>query len=389
MNTIHAGVVTLIRSAVTGEKLPLPEGFDLARADELIRKQSLLPMAFQGAYNCGIPLDSELMQQYQTKYVRCMVRSERQMRAAEKIYRAFEENGIDYMPLKGANIKKLYPQPELRLMGDADILIRLEQYERIRQVMEGLGYKEGDESYHELNWKSGELHVELHKSLFSPVRKSFYQYFGSGWDKAVKQDGCRYGLSDEDTFVYIFTHMAKHYHGSGVGGRHIVDLCVYLRTHPDMNEEKIERALEQLYLLDFYKNIRKLLRVWFEDVPADEKTEFISQYILSGGSWGDEETRFLTKQIRNSGGASQTKNVGIQLFWRAVFPPLEAMRYEYPILFKHGWLYPLLWPHRWIKGLLCRPKAILRKFSVLRGISDDKVQERKRALEYVGLGENI
>ena len=39
-----------------------------------------------------------------------------------------EENGIDYLPLKGYNLKKLYPKPELRTMGDADVLIRLADF---------------------------------------------------------------------------------------------------------------------------------------------------------------------------------------------------------------------------------------------------------------------
>ena len=29
MNTMQQGVITLLRSAITGEKLPLPGGFDL------------------------------------------------------------------------------------------------------------------------------------------------------------------------------------------------------------------------------------------------------------------------------------------------------------------------------------------------------------------------
>ena len=44
--------------------------------------------------------------------------------AATALITPLDENGIDYMPLKGACLKLIYPQPELRLMGDADILIK-------------------------------------------------------------------------------------------------------------------------------------------------------------------------------------------------------------------------------------------------------------------------
>ena len=37
-------------------------------------------------------------------------------------------------------MKALYPAPELRVMGDADVLIRLEQYEKIVPLMEKMGF---------------------------------------------------------------------------------------------------------------------------------------------------------------------------------------------------------------------------------------------------------
>ena len=64
-----------------------------------------------------------------------MMKSEKQLEAVNKIYAAFDKNGIDYLPLKGCNMKYLYPKPELRSMGDADILIREEQYKSIKDIV--------------------------------------------------------------------------------------------------------------------------------------------------------------------------------------------------------------------------------------------------------------
>ena len=73
--------------------------------------------------------------------VKMLLRSEHQMRAIDHLFEAFEQNGIVYMPLKGCNIKKLYPKPELRSMGDVDILIHPEDHERIHSVMEEQGFQ--------------------------------------------------------------------------------------------------------------------------------------------------------------------------------------------------------------------------------------------------------
>ena len=67
--------------------------------------------------------------------------------------------------LKGCNLKRLYPQPELRLMADADILIRMEQYDQIKSVMQSLGFACERESDHEFIWRTKGLYLELHKRL--------------------------------------------------------------------------------------------------------------------------------------------------------------------------------------------------------------------------------
>ena len=79
MNTIYRGLFTLVKSALTGQKLELPEGFTLEQADALIRNQALIPLIYPGALNCGIDPKSELMQKYQVLYFRHLVISQGQM----------------------------------------------------------------------------------------------------------------------------------------------------------------------------------------------------------------------------------------------------------------------------------------------------------------------
>lgn len=389
MTTTQRGIITLLRSAITGEKLALPEDFSWEEADPVIRSQSLLPLVYQGAYHCGIPMDTELMQRYKNQYFRCLMRSEQQMRAVEAIYRAFEENGIDYLPLKGCILKELYPQPEMRIMGDADILIRVEQYDRIRQILPELGYGEKGESHHELVWTSEKLYLELHKYLIAKVEKDFYPYFRDGWGLAVKQEGHRFALREEDVFVFLFTHMTKHYRASGIGARHILDLYVFRRAYPGLEETYIEKAMQKLHLLEFYCNIRRLLAVWFENAPSDEKTEFISSYILSGGNWGDLETRMRSDEVKRMGQSDKPNQRRLKSITAAVFPPLEKLQYDYRILFKYPFLYPLFWVPRWIKGILCRPGEIWKKMTMLGSMTDEKVTQRQKDLNYVGLDYNF
>ena len=177
MNITQSGIVMLLRSGITGEKLTLPDPFSIEEAALILRRQSVVPLAYQGAVNCGFAQESVVVQQMLGHYYRNLLKHERQMCALEQLLRAFEESAVPHMPVKGCNIKKLYPKPELRAMGDADILIHPEQHDRIRPIMEGLGYTFLRENDHVFEWKSDDLYVELHKSLIPPDDEDFHAYY--------------------------------------------------------------------------------------------------------------------------------------------------------------------------------------------------------------------
>ena len=385
MNVTQQGIVILLKSAVTGEKLKLPEGFSLENACRIMYKQSALPLAYQGILNCGISKNEPLMQKLLMLYYQHILRSERQMMAAERVFRAFEENGIDYMPLKGCNMKRLYPKPEMRVMGDADILIRMEQFENLPPIMESLGFTLKSETDHTANWVSDDLYVELHKSVVPPEDEDYYAYYGTGWRIAVKGEGHRYDPTPEDTFIFLFTHFARHYRISGIGCRHVMDLYVYRRAYPELDEEYIRAELKKLRLLEFYENVLWLLAVWFGGAEADAITELMTAFIFSGGSWGTTAAGLFSQEVRNARKRGQVRHASFHSAIRAVFPPLNTIKNRYMILRKVPWLLPVMWVVRWFDVLLFSPKKFVRKVKILKSVNDEKILSHQQALNAVGL----
>ena len=386
MNTIQQGLLLLIRSALTGQAYPVPEGFTLELAQDLTRGHSLVPLIYPGALNCGISTKSELMQKYQVQYFRHLVIGDRQLQAVDQVCAAFEQNGIDYMTLKGCNLKKLYPKPEMRPMGDADILIRLEQYKQIRPIMQSLQYKTVKESSYDFVWQNEHLYLELHKRLYSPSQTDLCRYFGTGWDRAIQGEGHRFNMSREDEYAYIFTHMAKHFRIRGIGVRHLVDLYVYRRAYPDLDEKQIERIMKQLQMLDFYHNVRRMLEVWFEDRPADPVTDMITEYVFNSGSFGTMENKLYYEEMTKAGKRSKGVNHSrLSSFMDMLFPPLGLMQGSYNVLYKWPILLPVFWPVRWVDVFLHRRKNIGRKLDIIKNISDEKVIDRERAMKMMGV----
>lgn len=391
MDTMQRGVVTLLKSAVTQQSCTLPEGFDLEQAYPMVKRHHMSTLIYEGAVLCGIPREHPVMQQLFHSYCKALMVSEGQLREIDRICREFDENGIDYMLLKGSKMKRLYPKPELRIMGDADILIRMEQYDRIVPIMEGLGFARGIETDHELKWDNRALSIELHRLVMSTNHKGLHAYLGDGWQLATRKNGTRYDMSTEDEMVYLFTHFAKHYWDGGIGFRHMVDLWVFLRTYVDMDEAAVREKLEKLHLCEFYENIRKVIDVWFGQTPADEKTDFITEFIAESGSWGRLETASASRCLRNAAQEKDLKKIQWKFWLRSAFPGLAVLRNKYTILNKAPWMLPLIWLYRPIYKLLAKKerRSLKRLKTTLKATTADQLQSRQQALEYVGLGRHF
>lgn len=383
MNDMQKGVITLIKSAVTQEKLPLPDGFSIDEAYDFIMKHKIFMLAYDGAVRCGISKENPAMKMLFQNYIRGMMKSERQMKKIKEISEVFEEAKIDYLPLKGCNMKKLYPKPELRYMGDADILIREEQYPKIKEILEKLGYEGEEEAGHHYEWRNGDFLAEIHIMPFSKGFEKLYDYYGNGWKKARKTDTFRYEYSAEDEFIFEIVHLAKHYLYSGVGCRHAADIFVYLRAFPDMDFAYIEGEFEKMGMKKFYRNLMNMIDCWFGKGEPDEASELISEYILKSGNWGDFETASLAKGLRESekenGSPSKAKS-----FIRTVFPSAKELQNKYKILKKAPVLLPFIWVIRWLEVLFLRRDKLSGKIKYYDYIDDEKIKAHRRNLEKAG-----
>lgn len=385
MNHIQRGILTLIRSALTGKSLPLPEAFALADAEALIVKHQITGLAYEGAVLCGIPKDDPAMARLFQRYYQLSIRSNIQAAALQKVYDAFEENGIDYLPVKGCVLKALYPKPAMRTMGDADVLIRMEQYDAIKALMPQLGYTEDPPYYHELPWSCKALHLELHKSLIPEFHTIEYNFFANTWDRAVHTGGCRWDQSPEDAFLFIFAHYAKHYRGGGIGIRQLVDIWVWHNAYPAIDMAVVQAGLEKLQFWDFYNNTMQMLHCWFADDPVTDRAAFMTDYIFSSGSWGTTQQHNASRALRNTKIAGSSGGGRRLLFLNTIFPSLRVMKVLYPVLKRSPWLLPFLWPVRWFSILFFHQDRIRRFRRTMADSSDEKIESFEQAMHYVGL----
>ena len=391
LDSLMIGVIALVKSALTNEKIPLPEDFSILEAAKISTKHRIESLIYYGAVNCGIQKDEPVMKKLFRSVCAALFVSENQLREIERVFLSFEENSIEYMPLKGLVLKELYPKKDMRSMSDADVLICVEQYPKIKEIMLSLGFSEKIESDHELIWESPLLTLELHKRLIPSYNEDFFAYFGDGWQLAKKsnENKTRYEMSKEDEYIYLLTHFAKHYRDGGVGIKHVADFFVFLQNFSQIDRNYTAVQLDKLHLSFFEENVMKTLDFWFGNGKEDDRVDLITSVVFNSGAYGTYENHLIAQATKESKILGSAKKARRKEYMNLVFMPYSSMCKRYPVLIKAKILLPVFWFFRGIEALLNRRKMISAHYNDVRYKTDDRVSEYKQMLDFVGLSFNF
>ena len=388
MNTQQRATIDLIKSALKNEKILLSKDIDLDAVYDIAKSHGIAAIIYNGAYICGVNNQNEIMKKLFVLTCEYISYSQRQICMIDRILSEFEKQKIEYLPLKGIVLKNLYPKPEMRIMGDADILVRLSQYENAKKIMSELGFKEQEVTDHEMHWMHPSLHVELHSKLIPSYNKDYYNYFGDGWKLAKKVcDSSRFEMTNENEFIYLFTHFAKHYRDAGIGIKHILDIYVYLNSNPNLNEKYIIAELKKLQLNTFYVNIIDTLDVWFNNKEENEVTELITKTIFNSGAKGSYESALLSAALKIKKSGNNKKSVRLKKMLGAVFKPYKIMTNRYKILRK----CPFLLPFCWFANIfdLFKGKKLSKGLNQFKIMSEENINTYQQSLNFVGLDFNF
>lgn len=377
---------SLISSAICG--IDFPDEMKNTLSPEIVndivtvaKKHDVLQMISGGILNNslvapGSPVFSEL----QKHTFGVVFRYEQLNFELERLIAALEENGIDFMPLKGSVIRSYYPEPWLRTSCDIDVLVKKEDIEKAADILcENLGYERRSTGSHDVSFFSpARVHVELHYTLIEDgLINDSARILESVWNMAVMKQNYKYFyiMPDELFYFYHIAHMAKHFDNGGCGIRPFVDLYLLDRK---FDLEKCDRLLADGGLLKFAKAARTLCDVWFCGKEHDTTSSLMGEYVINGGVYGSERNRISLQQQRRGGAAKYA--------FSRIFLPYDVIKFYFPVLQKHKWLLPLIQVRRWI-GLVSRGRAGLsiKELKYNSEISSADAHEMRRFLDSIGL----
>ena len=100
MTDFERGIIDLVKSSITGEKISLQDDFDWEQALKLALKHQIIPMFYYGVKNSDLPLSAEISSNLELTTFSSVASSTKQLHELKKIFKVFDENDIEYMPLK-------------------------------------------------------------------------------------------------------------------------------------------------------------------------------------------------------------------------------------------------------------------------------------------------
>lgn len=356
MEPIWEYTIKLIRFVLNGDVPELPEDIDFEQLFAFGKSHGVENMLYVGLRDLHIDVPEETMQKFKTAYEMQIMVEATQALELEAISEAFEEAGIDHVPLKGSVIKYLYPMPDYRKSGDIDILIRPEDEKEVKRILLNNGYtvdEHDDMEIHDGYRKPPFLLVEIHTKLVEKNNRSF-EFLSHIWDNALPKKDTEHCCELDKETLYVFTvaHLCKHIKNSGAGIKFICDIWL-LKKEINFNEQLLSKMLLEAKLSEFERMASELAEYWFgESSQCAEDTDVLQQFVLTSGCFGNKENH---KAIRESDIDNNAFDVTVYRAKRIInniFVPYSDMKRTYPILKKVCILLPVMWVVRVIDKAL-------------------------------------
>ena len=132
-------LLSLLRFIFCGEK---PEGPLVLTEDEadklyvLSGKHDITQLIAYALELSGYDMPENAKKRFRQSKVIAVYRNELMEAEYLKVTALLEEENVKYIPLKGAVIKKLYPESWMRTCGDIDILVEKDKAEKVAKLLE-------------------------------------------------------------------------------------------------------------------------------------------------------------------------------------------------------------------------------------------------------------
>ena len=310
-------------------------------------------------------MPQEVLEKFKKAYDAALYCSLRRSVEMSAISSAFHALGIEFFTIKGWCICHYYPVPQLRTMGDLDLVIHREDRMKANEYLLRHGYSIVTQLQdREWQYEKNGLEYELHDHLIYDETinlKSHEEFFNDFWPYV------REGKLDVSFhFLFLLAHLRKHLMNSGAGFRMFMDLALMSMKETELNWSWIRERLDKLEIKEFARICFALIERWFgikmpiESAALDEGFyEKATQSVFANGIFGfdNKENRknMAVNKARRGSTFAMLSSVADSIF-PSYHRMLNSPHYRY--LDDRPYLLPVAWTHRMLRGLKNYNKAV-------------------------------
>lgn len=379
---------------LSGEKIEWEELLDEAQSHNI---KPIIYSAIDKKYHSE--MQTELLDDFKRSVFFSGANQLNHINRAAEVLQKFNEHSIPVIALKGLVIRELYPSPEMRTMGDVDILVKSEDLGVTKKILVDFGYSEENSTEAHLVFKkAGYPIIEVHWTLadsrfFKGDNSRFEEELWKNTIEVYVKSTKTLSLSLEDLAVHLCLHMAVHMRSSSFGLRQLGDLVLLIEQKGEsINWDSFIRKTRECGIEKFtvviFNICNKLFHMEIPDkiknkeLQNKEYIDYLIQGILDGGVYGRENLVYsLSSNINNDVDNSMN---GIKRFMKIIFPPINSMSEKYNYAKKHKMLTVIAWIHHLFSGILRKDCEFNEKIKVItKGVTI--VSEKNQLIKWLEL----
>lgn len=299
----------------------------------LIKEKKALHYLGLAVSKFGVHLTPKLDKLAVNAFEEAKLRYIRSEEAMKKVSELFTRHGIKHAFLKGAELRKLYPEPFYRMSNDLDVLVSKEDFKTARKLITGvLGGKFYASTPHDDSFIVDSLliMIELHHSISTDLPKDLKYLLDNTLENANKVGKYQCVLTNTDMMLINLSHAAKHINNGEFWLNMLTD--TYFLNKLEYDKSKIMDAR----LNKFHQTLNGIILCAGSYNNLGDKDKSLLKFLFAKG----EDIHMMLQK-----GKYHSK---FSYVMHRIFVPYRALTPRHPLLKKVPILLPFYEIARWI-----------------------------------------
>ena len=360
MKDPRRGLLSLLSAELFGQndKMDFSEE-DLTEIYRLAKTHAVSPLIYSRVKQTKNAPES-ILKEERAKAVAVVLRNEKMMQEQTRILAMFSAAGIPCAILKGSSAAVCYPHPEMRKLGDIDILLDSRQIPAAEKLLEADGYVWKHEYDFHSVYSCRDVVVELHNevSTFPDTQEGNYakEYMSGALRHTHTERMQEWEFPALDScyqLVALLAHMEHHMIATSIGLRQLCDWAVTVHHYREQITDEVLQMMERCGLLRFAKVLTQLCTMylglpevgWCKGIDKAH-VNMMYEEILFGGNIRTSSVEKALSSVFIDRSARSAPN-----FLKTYISKMNGQaKREHPFLEKAPFLLPVFWvyyPVRW------------------------------------------